>query len=59
MIDRCLYFCFLRGGWVPTVLTWDRETGLFMRVEGPDAFTTWGRAAEASRFPRVDGDADG
>lgn len=29
---------------------WDPETGIFTRVEGPDAFTTWGEAEEASRF---------
>jgi hypothetical protein len=30
-------------------------TGLFARVHGPDAFTTFAEADEASRFLRADG----
>jgi hypothetical protein len=55
MIDRCPYLSLNLGGWVPSVLTWDPVTGLFERVDGPDAFTTWREADEASRFRRVDG----
>jgi hypothetical protein len=51
---RCPYFSLTRGGWVPVVATQDPETGIFHHVEGPDAFTTWHEADEASRFLRVD-----
>jgi hypothetical protein len=44
------YYSFIRHGWVPCVVAWDPETGRFTRVEGPDAFTTWGEAEEASPF---------
>jgi hypothetical protein len=43
------YFDLARRGWVPCVVSWDPETGRFTRVEGPDAFTTWSEAKEASR----------
>jgi hypothetical protein len=29
------------GASSPSVLTWDRVTGIFTRVDGPEAFTTW------------------
>lgn len=32
------------------MIAWDPETGRFTRVEGPDGFTTWQEAEEASRF---------
>lgn len=46
------YFSFALDDWVPCVVTWEAETGAFWRVEGPDAFTTWNEAEEASRFLR-------
>jgi len=55
LVERSPYFCFLRGGWLPAVWTWDKRTGFFDHVEGPDTFTTWREADEASRFLRVDG----
>jgi hypothetical protein len=44
------YFSLARGAWIPCVIWWDPETEYFHRVEGPDGFTTWGEADEASRF---------
>ncbi len=41
---------------IPTVVTWDGETGIFERVEGPRGFETWREAEEAGRFPRQDRD---
>ena len=46
------YFDLSRRGWVPCVVRWDPETGRFTRVEGPDGFSTWEEAEEASRFLR-------
>ncbi len=46
------YFCLHRQGWIPCVVSWDRVTGHFTRTEGPDAFTAWHEAEEASRFLR-------
>jgi hypothetical protein len=39
----------------PLVVIRNAETGIFHHVEGPDAFTTWHEADEASRFLRADG----
>jgi hypothetical protein len=47
------YFCLYRRAWIPSVIAWDSETGRFTRVEGPDGFTTWEEAEEASRFLRI------
>jgi len=59
VVDRAPFFCFRRSGWVPVVMERDPDTGTVRRVEGPDAFTTWGEAfREAGRFLRLDGDAD-
>ena len=55
MVDCCPYPSLTRGGWIPAVVMWDPATGFFSRVEGPDAFTTWHEADEASRFLRADG----
>jgi hypothetical protein len=55
MVDCCPYPWLTRGGWIPAVVMWDPATGFFSRVEGPDAFTTWHEADEASRFLRADG----
>ena len=51
MLGLAPYFSLELRGWVPYVVSWDRATGRFSRVEGPDAFTTW-EEAEASRFLR-------
>ena len=55
MVERSPYFCFRRGGWVPAI-TVRQPDGTVLHVEGPDAFTTWHEANEASRFLRVDGE---
>jgi len=44
------YFSLALRGWVPCVVSWDPTTGRFTRVEGPDGFTTWEEAEEASGF---------
>jgi hypothetical protein len=41
---------FSRAAWLPCVITWDPETSEFRRVEGPEGFTTWEEADEASGF---------
>ena len=45
-----LRIALARAEWLPRVLTWDEETGLFERVEGPEGFTEYQQALEASRF---------
>ena len=50
--SRSPYFSLAHAGWIPSVLTWDRATGIFTRVDGPEAFTTWREAEVASRFLR-------
>ncbi len=50
MTWRAPYFDMRSGLWIPTVLTWDRETGFFARVEGPRGFETWREAEEAAGF---------
>jgi hypothetical protein len=44
------YFCLARGLFIPYAIAWDPVSGLFQRLEGPDGFTTWDKAEEASRF---------
>src|SRR5262245_45186555 len=56
MVERSPFFCFIRGGWVPAILTRNVTTGFLTVVEGPDAFTTGYEADEASRFLRADGE---
>jgi len=46
------YFSLELRGWIPCAIAWDPATGIFTRVEGPDGFTTWEEASEASRFLR-------
>ena len=50
MILRAPYFDMRSGLWIPAVVTWNRETGLFARIEGPRGFETWREAEEAGRF---------
>jgi hypothetical protein len=45
------YFDFARASWIPASVTWDPESGAFVRVEGPAGFTTW-REAEAEAVGR-------
>jgi hypothetical protein len=42
------YFCLARGLFIPCAIAWDSVSGLFQRLEGPDGFTTWDKAEEAS-----------
>jgi hypothetical protein len=44
-----VYFSLSRAAWIPCVIAWDPENGEFRRVEGPESFTTWEEADEASR----------
>src|SRR5262245_14999867 len=44
------YFSLSRAAWTPCVIAWDPATGEFRRVEGPEGFTTWEEADEASGF---------
>ena len=57
MVERSPYFCLLRCGSVPAIWTRAPDTGFFIWVEGPDTFTTWREADEASKFLRADGQA--
>ena len=50
MTHSASYFSLARAEWIPRVLTWDTETGLFERVDGPEGFREYGMALEASRF---------
>ena len=50
MTSPAPYYCFHRAAWIPCVSGWDPVTGRFTHVEGPDGFTTWREAEEASRF---------
>jgi hypothetical protein len=43
-------FSLALAAWIPCALTGDPDTGEFRGVEGPDGFTTWDEADEASRF---------
>ena len=46
------YFSLARGLWIPRVITWDPQTGFFDSVDGPEGFTEYHRAVEASWFLR-------
>ena len=49
----------LRSGlFIPCLVTWDRETGAFTRVEGSKGFATWEEAEEAGRFLEHDQEGD-
>ena len=51
------YFSLARALWIPSVITWDHETGFFETVDGPEGLSEYRMAVEASRFLRVkDGD---
>jgi hypothetical protein len=48
-VIRAPWFSLAAGGFVPRV-TWHDADGTIHIVDGPDAFTTWREAEEASRF---------
>ena len=44
------YFSLARAEWIPRMVTWVGETGVFERVDGPEGFKTYEQALQASRF---------
>ncbi len=44
------YFSLTRGCWILAAFTWDAATGALRRLEGPEGFTAYRQAVEASRF---------
>ncbi|MGH2362464.1 MAG: hypothetical protein ACRDGM_18220, partial [bacterium] len=55
MTLRAPYFDMRSGLWIPTVVTWDYETGLFARVEGPRGFKNVARGGGSGAVPQTGG----
>jgi hypothetical protein len=52
MVVRCPWFSIAAGGFIPRV-SWRDPEEIIHIVDGPDAFTMWQEAEQASRFLRI------